>query len=97
MCVSYYTSPGYAKLYLGGKYKKFKCNFACNDESYDGNYRLDIYGDDANNPLYTLDYTRSLAVTPIELDVTGVEFITFMVSGDAIFYSGIISDGMFYV
>ena len=97
LCLEYYTSPGYAKYYLSGKYKRFRCNFACEDGSYNGNFRLKIYSDNENEPLYLLDYTRALPVTPIDIDVTGVEFITFEVSGGDIYYGGIIADGIFYV
>ncbi|WP_051688558.1 protein kinase domain-containing protein [Butyrivibrio sp. AE2032] len=97
LCIEDYTSPGFAQYYLGGKYKRFRCNFACDDSSDNGDYRLKIYGDDENEPLYLLDYTRALPVTPIDLDVSGVEFITFKISSDAIEYGGIISEGIFYV
>ncbi len=98
LCIGYFSGPSYAKFYLGGKYKVFKGNFSCGDESYNGDFRLDIYGDDTNDPIYTLEYTRSLSATPLELDVTGVEFITFKISADdSLYYDGIISDGMFYI
>ncbi len=98
LCIGYFSGPSYAKFYLGGKYKVFKGNFSCGDESYNGDFRLDIYGDDINDPIYTLEYTRSIPVTPLELDVTGVEFITFKISADdSLYYDGIISEGMFYI
>ena len=90
---------GYATFYLGGKYTKFRGNVCCPE--YSGiqlKYPLTIYADDPDQELLDMEFGRNTAITPIELDVTGLEFITFKVHIDTILnnYAGvIISDGMF--
>ncbi len=89
---------GYVTYYLGGKYTKFKGNVCCpEDHSITKKYPLTIYAnDDKEQELYSMDFGRNTAITPIELDVTGVEFLTFRVHIDTVLgnYAGvIISDG----
>ena len=97
LVLSRYGQTPYAQYYLGGQYKQFKCQFACDDGSDKSEYRLEIYGDNDGLPIYSLDYTRALPVTPIEIDVTGVEFLTFKIAAGQGQRAGIINDGMLYV
>lgn len=96
---------GYGKLpyvtyYLNREYSRFVGDFSCLEYQTidnDNSFRLEIYGDD-ESLLYSIDYTRSLAVTPIDIDVTGVEFLTIKISADwaGKGMGGIISNGMLY-
>lgn len=90
---------GYVTYYLGGKYTKFKGNVCCpEDHSITKKYPLTIYAnDDKEQELYSMDFGRNTAITPIELDVSGVEFLTFRVHIDTVLdnYAGvIITDGV---
>ncbi len=87
----------YVTYYLGGKYTRFVANYSCLDSfvSNDNSLKLEIFGDDENTALYSLDYTRRLPVTTIDIDVSGVEFMTIRVTSSA-WNGGIISDGMLY-
>ena len=97
LVLSRYGNTPYAQYYLGGQYKQFKCKFACSDAAGKSDYRLEIYGDDEGVPIYSMDYTRALPVTPIEIDVTGIEFLTFKISGGNGQRAGIIVDGELYI
>ncbi len=80
-----YTGSPYVTYYLGGQYERFTALFSCleNDNIGNSNYVIDVYGDDINNVLFHQAYRRSVAVTPIDVDVTGVEFMTIQVSGES--------------
>ncbi len=90
---------GYVTYYLGGEYTKFKGNVCCpEDHSITKKYPLTIYAnDDKEQELYSMEFGRNIAVTPVELDVTGVEFLTFRVHIDTVlgnFAGVIITDGV---
>lgn len=86
-----------ATFYLGKKYSKFSANISCPDEkSIQGDpFELVIYANnDTNKVLYTTKMNRSFAVTPIELDVAGVDFLTFKVTKNTVLqdFAGLLID-----
>ncbi len=88
----------YATFYLGKGYERFAGNFSCLEDSdiESEDYTLEIIGDDEDVPLYKQKYSRATPVTAIDIDVTGVEFLTIRVTGGS--YAGLVlSDGMLLV
>lgn len=77
----------YVRFYVRD-YERLIGNFSCPDEMVesDDSFTLSIYLDDnAESPLQTLDMSRTIPSTPLDLDVSGADFITFQMentSGD---------------
>lgn len=86
----YGAEDAHVTYYLGGKYTNLHLNVSCPDEDLitEATYPLQIYAEnDENNELYSMDFGRNTAVTPIDIDVTGVEFITFRVCKYSLLYN----------
>lgn len=79
-------SDGYAKYYLGKKYKTIKMKVAVLDEDdkrHKNGTMVSFYDEDANEILYTTDYMRrTTAPFEIEVDVSGVDWLYVTATGD---------------
>lgn len=73
------SENGHADYYLGYKYNKMRGTIAVDDVSSDHKCSIVIEGDGV--VLYSLDLTRLTTPTPIEIDVSNVNNLTFR-SGD---------------
>lgn len=75
--------------YLGGKYSKLKLKACCPDEEriVEATYPFVVYANnDTADELFSMDFGRNTAITSIDLDVSGVDFITFKVSKNGVLY-----------
>ena len=75
----------YSKYYLTKGHSKLSFDVSCyENEEIHANYNFifRVYGDDPKNPIYSLNVNRSLPLTHVDLDVSGVEFLTFSVEND---------------
>lgn len=69
----------YATYYLGNEYKTLSFDVSCPEKNYIENSQYDfrVYADnDRDNLLYCSELSRSSARNHVDIDVTGVEFIT---------------------
>ena len=95
-----WSSPSYASYFLDGKYDLFTATLSCPDDIHsDCDYNFLIYLDgNADDPIYKIKMGRSTAPTPISIDISGHESITFFVEKVPAYSSGIlISDGLLYL
>ncbi len=79
VCLLGWSDSPYVRFYVGD-YERLTGNFSCPDELVDSEskFRLSIYLDDAeDSPVQTVDMSRTIAVTPLDIDVSGADFITF--------------------
>lgn len=75
-----FTDESFATYYLGGKYSTLTLNLAVYNDGGNTSSCITIYGDD-NKVLYTTgDVGRQFAPKELELDVSGLEWITFRIS-----------------
>lgn len=74
----------YSKYYLEKKYSRLSLDVSCLEDKqiHDNNFIFKIYGDDLNHPLYEMNVTRSTELTHLDVDVSGVDFITFSLEND---------------
>lgn len=85
----YGSEDAHVTYYLGNKYTKLKVKVCCPDEERitEAIYPMIIYANnDESKELFSMDFGRNIAVTPLEIDVTGVEFITFKVNKYSVLY-----------
>lgn len=91
----------YATYYLGKEYKRFLANYSCYEDNRIKNdtFIIEIFGDDQNSPLFHEEFSRANAVSSIDLDVSGIEFLTIKVTGEGKYdWTGmVISDAILYV
>ncbi len=83
------NGEAHVTYYLGGEYSRLTVNLSCpdTDRIYEEFYSLNVFADnDSARELYTCDIGRNMAVKGAEIDVEGVEFITFRISKQSILY-----------
>ena len=95
-----FNLESYASYYLGGKYDHFTATISCPDDVGSGySYDFLIWLDgDQEEPVYRLSMGRSTGPTPISIDLSGHESITFFTEMVPLSVSGaLISDGLLYL
>ncbi len=95
-----FNLESYASYYLGGKYDYFTATISCPDDVGSGyTYDFLIWLDgDQEEPVYQLSMGRSTSPTPVSIDLSGHESITFFAEKVPLAVSGaLISDGLLYL
>lgn len=96
-----HTEELYSTYYLGKKYETLSFNVSCYDHKQIGtkDFNLNIYYDDNSSPAYSMNISRSMPNTPVELNVKDVDFVKFSLETKNKNYTGkgiILSDAVLY-
>ncbi len=81
-------------FYLDGKYERFYANICCMEGS--SPFGVNIYLDDGPC-VQTINIQQIMAKTPIDIDVSGANFIKFESTGSFYNHGAILSDGVLHV
>lgn len=75
-----YANEGYVTYYLNKQYSTLSFDYSAIAETTDGaTWRFEVYFDNDENPAYTVDMGLKTALTNVQLDVSGKDFVSFKV------------------